>query len=195
MQERILEPDLQPDLLTFEEFFEFVQTRPDEERWELFDGVKVMQASANNLHQMIASNLTVLLGLIERQSVVSWAVLPGLGIHYQINPRSAPLPDVIVRPKSRGTEHYVDDVIVTFEILSRSTKKRDLGWKLDYYSSLPAMQHYVVVAQNEPVVRHFARIDGWKERKLSKAGDVLELGAISATLKLFDIYRDTGILI
>ena len=57
MQERILEPDLQPDLLTFEEFFEFVQTRPDEERWELFDGVKVMQASANNLHQMIASNM------------------------------------------------------------------------------------------------------------------------------------------
>jgi Uma2 family endonuclease len=193
MQERIESPQT-PDLMTFEEFFAFVETRPDEEKWELFDGVKIMQASANNRHQVIAGNFTFLFGLIERQSEANWAVLPGIGVHYRISPHSAPLPDVVIRLKSTGTEHYVDDVLVVIEILSRSTEKRDLGWKLSYYSSLPALQHYVVASQNDIAIRHFARDDGWQERKLQTLTDVLSLPAINANLTLIDIYRDTGLL-
>jgi Uma2 family endonuclease len=192
MQERI-QP---PKSLTFEEFFAFEQSRPDEERWELFDGEAVLQASSNNRHQRIVANVTFLLALRQRQQPTSWSVLPGLGVHDAISdPRSAPLPDMVVRPRSTGTEYYVDDVIVAFEVLSPSTKKRDLVWKLNYYSGLAAMQHYVIIAQDEPLIRHYARAGGWNERKLRKAGDVLALTSIEATLSLAEIYRDTGLIV
>jgi len=191
MQEQVQ----RPQRLTFQEFFAFVQTRPDEERWELFDGEAVLQASANNRHQLIVSNVTTLLTVYGWNNKSSWAILPGLGVHDSVSdPQSAPLPDMVVRPRSTGTEHYADDIIVAFEVLSPSTKRRDLVWKRNYYSGLAAMEHYVVIAQDDPLVHHYARDTGWSERKLRKAGAVLALKAIGADLSLADIYRDTGLL-
>ncbi len=188
MQERILTSEL----MTFEEFFEFVQTRPDEERWELFDGVKVMQASANNRHQTIVGNVNTLLTVHSWNMNAPWSVLPGLGVHDEGDPRSAPLPDVIVRPRSLGTEYYCNDAITTFEVLSPKTKSRDLTWKLKHYSNLATMQHYLIVEQDEVLVRHYARDNGWKERKFRKPVDVLRLTALGVDLTLADIYRNTG---
>lgn len=190
MQERILPPER----MTFEEFFAFVETRPDEERWELFDGESVLQASPTRWHQKIVGNVTVELTLIERQRRSSWDVLPGLGVHDAKDPKSAPLPDILVVPRSLENVNYTHDVIATFEVLSPSTKKRDLTWKLRYYTSLATMQHYVVIAQDELLVRHYARADGWKERRLHKSGDVLALTAIAADLPMTGIYRGTDIL-
>ena len=190
MQERI-QP---PERMTFEEFFAFVQTRPEEERWELFDGEKVLQASPTRWHQKIVGNVAFELGVIERQGHSNWDVLPGLVVHDANNPKSAPLPDILVVPRSRENVNYTHDVIAAFEVLSPSTKKRDLTWKLRYYTGLATMQHYVVIAQDELLVRHFARADGWKERKLRKAADVVALTAIGADLPIANIYRGTDIL-
>ena len=43
--------------LSVEAFRAFYQGRPDEERWELIDGVPMMMAPPTFLHQRIASNL------------------------------------------------------------------------------------------------------------------------------------------
>jgi len=48
-------------LFTFEEFLAFYESRPDEERWELFDGWPEMMNPPELPHQRIVRNLTVLL--------------------------------------------------------------------------------------------------------------------------------------
>ena len=50
-----------------------------------------------------------------------------------------------------------------------------------------------IPGEDEVLVRHYSRSDGWKERKLRKAEDALPLPAIDADLTLADIYRDTGL--
>jgi Putative restriction endonuclease len=47
--------------LSVEAFRAFYQGRPDEERWELIDGVPMMMAPPTFVHQRIASNLERLL--------------------------------------------------------------------------------------------------------------------------------------
>ena len=50
-----------PAFWTVERFRDFVETRPDEERWELIDDVALTQAPPLATHQAIASNLEHLL--------------------------------------------------------------------------------------------------------------------------------------
>jgi len=192
MQDRIISSAGQRRV-TFAEFLAFTRDRPDGEKWELFDGEMVLQASANNRHQTIVANVTALLKQVEWQTEASWAVLPGLGVHDQTAPDSATIPDVIVRPRSMGTENFCDDLIVAFEVLSPSTRKRDLEWKRRYYTSLPAPQAYVVIDTKKCLVRLYARAAGWKELRLDHADAALELPMLGAALKLSDIYRDTGL--
>jgi len=63
-----------------------------------------------------------------------------------------PEPDVLVRPnappKGGRTSRECDDIIVAFEILSPSTKDRELRWKRSAYPSLPSLTDYVVIAQD-----------------------------------------------
>ncbi len=40
------------------------------------------------------------------------------------------------------------DVLAAFEVLSPSTKDRDLRWKRTAYTSLASLTHYVVIAQD-----------------------------------------------
>jgi hypothetical protein len=44
-----------------DEFMAFMETRPKGEHWDLIEGVAVMMASANYLHQRVASNFRDLL--------------------------------------------------------------------------------------------------------------------------------------
>ena len=50
-----------PPRLSVELFRRFVDNRPDEEHWELIDGVAMMMAPPTVAHQCIASNLQRLL--------------------------------------------------------------------------------------------------------------------------------------
>ena len=50
-----------PPRLSVELFRGFLEGRPDEERWELIEGVPVMMAPPTLAHQLIASNLQRLL--------------------------------------------------------------------------------------------------------------------------------------
>ena len=47
----------QEDMMLVAEFLQFTQTRPDEEKWELVDGVPVLNAPAVRHHQRIITNL------------------------------------------------------------------------------------------------------------------------------------------
>jgi Uma2 family endonuclease len=186
-------PTIKTGPMTVEEFYGFTDTRPDEEKWELIEGEPVLNASPNRLHQRILKNLVRGTEAFERPGV-GWELLPGLGV--RISDRSRPEPDALILPTNVSSdllERDRNDVIVAFEILSPSTRDRDLRWKRTAYTNLASLTHYVVIAQDMVDVVVFAREDAFAERHLRSLDDSIELDALGISLPLSGIYRDTGL--
>jgi Uma2 family endonuclease len=181
--------------MTVEEFLDFTDTRPDEEKWELIDGEPVLNASPSARHQWILGNLAYLFGVHERQEVRPWTAIPGIGV--KVSETDLPQPDFLVRPRTvpRGgpMSRECDDIIVAFEILSPSTKERDLRWKRGAYMNVPTLINYVVIAQDAIEVVVFGRESPFPEARLKTIDDVLGLPVLGITLPLAEIYRDTGL--
>ena len=184
-------PHLDSGPMRAEEFLAFTATRPDEEKWELIDGEPILNASASFLHQIIASNLIVLLGRFARETDANWAAVPGIGV--RISPMNVPVPDVLVRPQT-ATGVECDDMIIAFEILSPSTADYDLRWKRKAYATLPSLMQYVVIAQDAVEVVSFDRAKDFAERRFETVGSELDLPIIGARLSFREIYRGTGLL-
>ncbi len=188
-------PTIKTGPMTVEEFYSFTDTRPDEEKWELIDGEPILNASPSPIHQWIVKSILVWLALREREPGASWAVLPGLGV--RVSRTNRPEPDVLIIPRAAPSFNSLDrdtsEVIVAFEILSPSTRDRDLRWKRTAYTSLPSLTHYIVIAQDAVDVVVFARDAGFAERHLRSLAETIELPALDISLPLAEIYRDTGL--
>jgi Uma2 family endonuclease len=177
--------------MTVEEFFAFTETRPDEEKWELIDGEPIMNATPAHLHQIIVGNLVAELRIMAQRDAAPWRVIPGIGV--RLSDISAPVPDVMIRPRDFLKGVVCDDMIVAFEVLSPSTAKRDLRWKRNAYASLASLEHYAVIAQDAVKVLTYDRASGFAERTLGGLDGSVDLSAIGVSLPLRDIYWDTGI--
>ena len=80
---------------------------------------------------------------------------------------------------------------VIIEVLSPSTEAYDRGAKAAYYRRLPALAEYVLVAQDQMHVEHFARQGaGWLLIEMSAPDAILRLPALDATLPLTAIYAN-----
>jgi Uma2 family endonuclease len=183
--------------MTVAEFYAFTDARPDDEKWELIDGEPILNAAPSETHQRIVKNILLALAAFERRPAgAAWEVLPGLGV--RVSDTRRPEPDLLVVPRgiAFADQRLRDrsDAIVTFEILSPSTARRDLRWKRAAYTSLPSLAHYVVVAQDAVEVVVFARDAGFAERRLISIDESIELPSLGVTLPLAEIYRDTGLV-
>jgi Uma2 family endonuclease len=179
------------DPMTVEEFLGFAEARPDEERWELIEGEPILNAAPAYLHQRIVRNLIVSLAAVERERKAGWDVIPGIGV--RLSDISAPVPDVMVRPRDLLQGAVCDDMIVAFEVLCPSTARRDLRWKRKAYAGLPSLRHYAVIAQDKAEVLLYDRASGFVEQRLCEMGARLELEAIDVALPLAAIYENTRI--
>jgi Uma2 family endonuclease len=177
--------------MTVEEFLAFVEMRPDDEKWELIAGEPIMNAAPAQLHQIIVANLLAELTNVARFGQAGWRAIPGIGV--RLSDISAPVPDVMVRPRDFQRISVCDDMIVAFEVLSPSTARRDLRWKRKAYASLPSLMHYVVIAQDATAVVVYDRATGFAERRVDVMTQSVGLAALGLELSLADIYRDTGI--
>jgi Uma2 family endonuclease len=181
---------------TTEEFYAFTDARPDEERWELIEGELVLNASPASLHQQIAANIIVAVALQLRGRASPWVIIPGIGA--LVSNTSRPEPDLMIVPKlgPGGLDPSKRDTAaatVLFEIMSPSTAGRDLKWKRTAYTSMAALTHYVVIAQDAIDVVVFARDNDFAEQRLRSPDDAIAFPALGVTLPLAEIYRDTGL--
>jgi Uma2 family endonuclease len=188
-------PFIKTGPMTVDEFYEFTDRRPDEEKWELIDGEPILNAAPSKLHQRIVKNLLLALGALERAQSASWEVLPGLGV--RVSDTKRPEPDVVIIPLASASpdlgERDRNDALVAFEVLSPSTEDRDLRWKRAAYTSLASLTHYVVIAQDAVEVVVFARDNGFAEKRLQSLNDSVEVPALGVSLQLAEIYRGTGL--
>ena len=76
------------------------------------------------------------------------------------------------------------------EVLSPSTEAADRGGKFAAYRTIPSLQAYVLIAQDQPLVEHFQRQgESWLLTAYSGLDAVVPLPAIGCTLRLHDVYR------
>jgi len=188
-------PTIKTGPMTVDEFYEFTDRRPDEEKWELIDGEPILNAALSKLHQRIVMNVLMALGALERAQSASWEVLPGLGV--RVSDTKRPEPDIVIIPRSGASpdlgERDRSDPLVAFEVLSPSTEDRDLRWKRAAYTSLASLTHYVVIAQDAVEVVVFARDNAFAEKRLRSLNDSVEVAPLGISLPLAEIYRGTGL--
>jgi len=182
-------------LVTVEKFYDFTDTRPDEERWELIDGTLLLNEPRAYRHQVILGNLIYTFGLAERQREVPWFSIPGVGI--RASDISRPQVDfMVLRQETESHDPQrrdVDDSILLCEIVSPDTADRDLGRKREIYTNLPSLTHYMVVTQDAVDVVVFARDAKFQERHLNSIDKALDLPSLGISLPLSQIYRDSGL--
>ncbi|MFM9939309.1 MAG: Uma2 family endonuclease [Hyphomicrobiaceae bacterium] len=177
--------------LTIEEFLAFTATRPQGERWELIEGVPIMNPSPIQWHQVVAVNITTVLMNHKARTAATWLPMLGVGTRVPISPRSLPQPDVYVQQGPATDKSVTDDALVVFEVLSRSNRKSDQAWRKKVYASVPNCQHYVTVSLKRAEIVAFDRSDQWQARTIQGLDAAVGLPAIDIAMPLADIYRYT----
>ena len=184
-------PAIDTGPMAVEDFVAFVDSRPDNEKWELIEGEPVLNAWPAYRHQRIVTNILRTL-LLAEQGQSRWQVLPGLAV--RVGASSLPVPDVLVRPNGFIAGRECDDMIVAFEVLSPSTAGRDLRWKRNAYTALPSLTHYVVIAQDTIEAVVCERSVEFKEQRFTSADAVIGFPELAITLRFSEIYRGTELL-
>ena len=181
------------DQMTITEFLAFTETRPDEERWELIEGVPLLNASPVEYHQVIAGNILAHLLGEKLRTRATWLPVLGVGTRVPAAPNSLPQPDVYVKSGAATDRPETDDALVIFEVLSRSNSKADQAWRRRVYASVPNCQHYVTVSLKTAATTAYDRSTGWKARQATGLAATLDLAALGVTLPANDVYRYTPI--
>jgi Uma2 family endonuclease len=181
--------------MSVELFRGFVEGRPDEEHWELIDGVAMMMAPPTKAHQRIASNLERLLNdALERHSpalVAYQRVGVNLGPNIQ---NYDPEPDVTVVDAESDDERYSDRFYLAAEIVSGSDRNH-VESKRDVYKLHEACTCVLTVQQGRFEVRIDLRTEtGWSEQTLRQADDTLTLPEFGLSCKVSDLYRGTPLM-
>jgi Uma2 family endonuclease len=190
-------PQRKPPQMSIELFRAFYATRPDEERWQLIDGVATMMTPPTVAHQCIATNLQLLLHHALEAHAPTLSALQRLGVnlgpsieHYDPEPDLAIIDAVASQDPDR---RYVDRFYLAAEIVAAS----DQVWvekKREIYKLHETCSCILIVRQDRFDVRVDLRTDaGWTEQVLTKPDDLLVLAEFGLRCKLSDLYRGTAL--
>ena len=169
-----------------------------------FDDYVRFETTSDVRHEFVDGNLFVMPGGTKRHNYV------GGMLYAKLLPIVARgcypyFTDVIARmPSGKG---YYPDVLVTcdssldssrtvyrpsilFEVLSRTTEAIDRGEKWEQYQTIPSLEAYVLLSQNEPVCEVFSRqAEKWLYERL--AGDAkLVFSSLGFEVVISDLYQN-----
>lgn len=82
----------------------------------------------------------------------------------------------------------VTEPVVIFEVLSKSTERNDRTRKLLEYQSIPTLQRYVMLEQDQALATVIARQDARWTLELLRADAVLAMPEIGIEIPLADLY-------
>jgi Uma2 family endonuclease len=75
------------------------------------------------------------------------------------------------------------------EVLSPSTQNYDRGDKFRHYRSIPSLEEYLLISQEEVLVTHYWVHDKeWSLKDYRSRQDVIRLGSVPAAISMADIY-------
>lgn len=181
--------------------FELWMTKPEFRRWadapersrlkfEWAGGRVVQMANVTRRHSRIVSN--VMRAISARLDLDVWAVVAtDFNVETDTFVRT---PDVMVEPAEGDPKALGSDrAIILVEVLSASSVKVDFVDKLGEYTTLPTLEAYLVVSQDEPMCWLWQRQANGTFAARSEDIQGLEQGiALAArgiTIPLSEIYR------
>ena len=181
--------------LTETEYLAFERASLD--KHEYWDGEVFAMAGASFVHNQLVGNLTRVLGNLVLDAPC--IVLPSdMKVRVPLRKGGYVYPDVSI---VCGKPEHIDersDVItnpqVVVEVLSGSTELFDRGEKFAGYRSLPSLVDYVLVAQDQVRIEHYARgPDGtWVLRELGPGMRLACMG-LPGEIAIDDIYRKVSL--
>ena len=172
--------------MSFDDYLAFEEAATT--RHELIDGVLFAMSGGTDVHNLICTNLTVLIAgpLIGKCQVFQAAM------KLRVDPRidsDGYYPDILVSCAPTDRERlYRKEPVLLIEVTSPSTARLDRGEKRLNYLQIPSLQEYVLVAQDIPKIEIMCRSEAWVTRELYP-GDVLELDSVGLKLPLSAIYQ------
>ncbi len=103
-------------------------------------------------------------------------------------------PDVmVVCGREKEGERFFTDPKLIVEVLSPSTASVDRHEKRIAYRRIPALEEYVIVAQDAVEVTVFRREEGWKPELLESRDSVLGMPSIGLRLPVAQIYEGEAV--
>ncbi len=179
----------EPYLITVEQFLAIVWDDSDAKA-ELDNGVIRMMAGGSGAHGRIQSRLIgTLFAKLRGTGCTPYGSDTGLRTH----DLSLRYPDISVYCGRDGPDNdhlqAFDDPKLVVEILSPSTKRRDIERKLPEYRAVPGLRHILYIDPETETVRLFTRtgLRAWNEAEFSD-GEQVELTEFGFALVWSDIF-------
>jgi Uma2 family endonuclease len=178
-----------PDLITVEEYL----------AGEQLSDVK---------HEYVAGRVYAMAGASRGHNQVAGNVFAELRSHLRGGPCQAFIADMKARLKIRQQDiFYYPDVIVTcdprdtddyflrfpkliIEVLSPSTERLDRKEKFESYLTVPTLEEYVLISQEQPDVTCFRRSSAWEPHVVSGIEAAMHLESVDFTLPLSVVYEN-----
>jgi Uma2 family endonuclease len=174
-----------------EEFFALTETRPQEERWQLIDGVAMMMPPPTLVHQRIASNLALALNTHFRSARPDLFAFQEVGLIVPEAELFRPEADVAVLDAMADYESYAKRFYAVAEILSDSNTDKDIAVKRQRYLQQADNLYFMLIEQKVVRAEVLARTNAWQPEALEGHAAVLDLPAFAFRISLADLYRGT----
>jgi len=185
-------PVRQDSKFTVEEYLAFIESRPEEERWQLIDGEAMRMPRPTLAHQRIASNVTHALNEHFTARRLDVFALIRVGLIVPDAELFRPHADVAVLDSSVDLDTpYAGRFYLVAEILSDSNTDKDIAAKRIRYLQHPDNLYFLLIEQKQVRVEVCARAAGWKPVLLVGLDAVVELPEWGFHATLADLYRGT----
>lgn len=166
-----------------------------------------LEASTREKHEYLDGEVFAMGGASEAHNVIVGNVLGELRQQLKGKPCRVYPSDLRVKVSSTGLYTYPDVIVVCgrseleqpgdtllnpnviVEVLSESSEAYDRGKKFEQYRSLASLTDYLLVAQDKPLVEHYARqSEGrWLLVVANRTVDSMEIASIGCTLALSEV--------
>jgi Uma2 family endonuclease len=143
--------------LTVDEFLAWA-VRQEKGKYELIDGVVIMQQSQRWGHSKVKAEVYLALrDAIAEAGVACYVASDGPTV--RIGRHKAFVPDALVAalPEPAFDSLEIPDPVIVVEVMSPSTARTDATTKLEGYFQVPSVQHYLIVDPEERTVTHHKR--------------------------------------
>ena len=164
-----------------------------ETKHEYHDGEIIEMTGGSINHNSILINLIVLLKLalrgtnyrLQSSDLRLWIPQYNRGLY----------PDLmIIAGEPLFSDNRNDEILnpcVIIEVLSPSTSGYDRGDKFRYYRSIPQLNQYLLVSQEEILIESYSKTseNNWLLQEYTPARGIISLDSLGISLNLADIYE------
>ena len=181
-------PNVLEKIYTVEEYFEL--EKHSEVRHEFYYGKLIEMAGETKNANDIANNL---LELIRKPFKKKGFRVFTHDVKAEVKTRGVyRYPDLMVASNSDDHDDYVvlHPIIIT-EVASQDSLRTDSGIKFKEYTALTSMQHYLVISQDEMMVRmHTKDGEKWVTQILTEPEEIIDFPLFDMSITLASIYED-----